>query len=999
MSIFNETIPEFIQGELTNRQNNISSTRNKGIYTETSKVAWVRMTSGVNTLKKDAVKQPLKDDNGVVIFGTPFNYEESDFDNTLAKNNVIASILGGNINKPESKVPLLDYNNKFNGTSNRHGIRPSPGITDLSCQSYSANGSLRKITIKFICWDISQLDVLEKLYMRPGYPLCIEWGWSHNLGDNTTLTGYPNFGKTFLNEGSSNLMDLYKKAYEEVTTSKGNFDIAIGKIQNYNYSARVDGGFDCETTIVTYGEILDSLKINFIPFGSTLPEKGIFGSSTTVTPTLPDLALSTIVPSSTLGVNNKYAEGIIPGLCQELYDYMDDKDLHTVVKVEGLPITEDEINLFSLEINSAIPADQSNNTLAPSNSKKNVYIQFASLLTILNYYVLPKNDKGDVTKFKWYEDTGKYFKCVAHPLQFPADPKVCIINPEGWITKATETTNELVNESGNITSNVVPLTENSLQYKLLTSINDYYLFITNMTSFKSFNGVQPTQSNDYFLQLIEEKLRNNLNLTFEEAVNAVFNDPKDGLLNYAKAVSLPDNQTQYDFYLNPEHTGNILYSYIENGVFGTINYKKLLRSSDNLVTNNLKNSYKVTNGSLVQKPTATYLNITNILKVNADAVPRFPIGNTIEIKNESEIINKFNNALNKSTQISSEILDKSIPDAVKTSTQALITAGLNNLTPFFTNDTYTSGWLPNIYINLDYVYKATKPTTTETDDKLKKNEISANKFMTDLLHEVQNSIGSINDFQIYGDHIDNTIQIIDKNYIEGLKDLTKKIYAFEVDNTSSIVTAYTMKSQIFPEQSAQVAISAQIGSGQYGYKNQNLVDYNEGIVSRILPTIRPGAVQTLSVASSPTEYSIGKAVGQIAAFNVSIYNISSTTTDSTSTVTTPSLNNNILRDLIAHWDSYNKSHEYSYSSPIPVVVSLSFLGIAGIKIGNLFDITGGNNTRILPASFKLKERGVAFLVKSLSHSLNNNLWITTIEGYPFILPNKKVNDTKAGIKK
>ena len=963
MSIFNETIPDFIQGEIKNRQTNANKERNKGIYTEISKAAWVRMTSGVDTLKPGAIYKtapPYK----------TIGYDDSDFDSTLAKNNVIASILGGNVNKPESNFPLLNYNNKFNGTSNRHGIRPSPGITDLSCQSYSANGSLRKITVKFVCWDISQLDVLEKLYMRPGYPLCIEWGWSHNLGDNTTLKGYPNFGKNFLENKSSDLMELHKTAYEEVKKSKGNFDIAIGKIQNYNYSARADGGFDCETTIVTYGEILDSLKSNFIPFGSTLPEKGMFGSSTSTTANNLNISLLGATPTS-LGVNNKYAEGIIPGICQELYNYMDDRDLHTIVTVDGLPITEDEIHLFSLELNSAIPADQSNNTLAPTDSKKNVYIQFASLLALLNYYVLPKNDKGNITKFKWYDDTGKYFKCVAHPLQFPTDPKVCVINPEGWIIKAAETTNELTNEAGT-TSNVTPLTEDSLQYKLLNSINNYYLYITNII------GVEPTESNDYFLQLVEQKL--NKYPTFEEAVNAVFTDPTDGLLNYAKITSTANNQIKYDFYSNPGYTGDILYSYTEDNI-GAINYKKFLRSSNNLADLFIDRNTQVNNFKNISYATGFR---------NSDG--------TRTGLNAQSIYDKFNNVLDKSSPIPTNILDQNIPDAVKASAQALTDAGLNNLTPFFTNDTYTSGWLPNIYINLDYIYKATKPTSTETEDKLRKNEISINKFVTDLLNEVQNSIGSINDFQIYGDYIDNTIQIIDKNNVEGLED-KKKIFTFEVDNVSSIVTSYTMKSQIFPEQSAQVAISAQVRSGEYGYKNQNLVDYNEGIVSRILPTIQPGALQVAPTAVSATEYSIGKAVGQIAAFNTSIYNISPSNTDSTDTNTAPSLNNNVLRDLIAHWDSYNASSDRTYTSPIPVVISLSFLGVAGIKIGNLFDITGGNNTRILPASFKLKGRDVAFLVKSLSHSLNSNLWITTIEGYPFILPNKKISDNKTDFKK
>jgi hypothetical protein len=67
-----------------------------------------------------------------------------------------------------------------------------------------------------------------------------------------------------------------------------------------------------------------------------------------------------------------------------------------------------------------------------------------------------------------------------------------------------------------------------------------------------------------------------------------------------------------------------------------------------------------------------------------------------------------------------------------------------------------------------------------------------------------------------------------------------------------------------------------------------------------------------------------------------------------------------------------------------------------MKIGNLFDITGGNKTRILPASFKgvnvldnnikFSDSNFVFIVKSLSHSIENNVWITKIEGYPFKLP-------------
>ena len=40
----------------------------------------------------------------------------------------------------------------------------------------------------------------------------------------------------------------------------------FGYVKNYSWSAREDGGYDCSTTIVSVGEVLESLKVNYSPF-------------------------------------------------------------------------------------------------------------------------------------------------------------------------------------------------------------------------------------------------------------------------------------------------------------------------------------------------------------------------------------------------------------------------------------------------------------------------------------------------------------------------------------------------------------------------------------------------------------------------------------------------------------------------------------------------------------------------------------------------------------
>ena len=50
MSIFRESFPDFIQQELTRRQDGMASRNPAFLHQLNSRAAWVRMTSGVNTI-------------------------------------------------------------------------------------------------------------------------------------------------------------------------------------------------------------------------------------------------------------------------------------------------------------------------------------------------------------------------------------------------------------------------------------------------------------------------------------------------------------------------------------------------------------------------------------------------------------------------------------------------------------------------------------------------------------------------------------------------------------------------------------------------------------------------------------------------------------------------------------------------------------------------------------------------------------------------------------
>ncbi len=59
-----------------------------------------------------------------------------------------------------------------------YGIVPMPGIKDANIRTKTAYGSLREAKINFTCHNKRELEILELLYMRPGFPVLLEWGWT-----------------------------------------------------------------------------------------------------------------------------------------------------------------------------------------------------------------------------------------------------------------------------------------------------------------------------------------------------------------------------------------------------------------------------------------------------------------------------------------------------------------------------------------------------------------------------------------------------------------------------------------------------------------------------------------------------------------------------------------------------------------------------------------------------------------------------------------------------
>ena len=140
------------------------------------------------------------------------------------------------------------------------GRVPMPGIIDAEIRTKSNDGSLREARVNFRCHNRRQLEILEMLYMRPGFPILLEWGWNPYVSNEFQREkgSFDVFDKFFDEESS--IDDINDEVRKNKELADGNYDGFLGYVKNYTYKSREDGGYDCTTEIIAHGEILESLQ-------------------------------------------------------------------------------------------------------------------------------------------------------------------------------------------------------------------------------------------------------------------------------------------------------------------------------------------------------------------------------------------------------------------------------------------------------------------------------------------------------------------------------------------------------------------------------------------------------------------------------------------------------------------------------------------------------------------------------------------------------------------
>jgi hypothetical protein len=927
MSIFKDTFKQEIQDQLKARQDAIFERTPEAIQYFNARNSWIRMSSAVNVAPSLGAKPT----------------------NELAKKYILQ---GGILheNQIQLRSGVLTQNAAYNnispgGITNRLGLRPMPGITGVNIKSLSAYGSLREVEVKFNAWDIRQLEDLELLYMRPGYTALVEWGWAPYLDNNKKLQSNINF-YDIINK-APNKEQIFKDIYvEAVKTYSGNYDAMFGYVKNYSWSAREDGGYDCSTTIVSVGEVLESLKVNYAPFN----DLDNISKTGKIAPRVEGITISDLPDLKKI-----YSKNILAGLFYELYTIGNikmpgTKDIGKNYVIEE--VTKDGstvyYDLFKKTINiiGGEGASKSDGDIGASDEQ--IYITLESLCNLINTHVtfVDSNSKSSFVKCSVLDReyvtnnntpnplTGDgYLLCLAHPLQLSVDPTVCVIKNPVWANGFKINPSTIIPDEAT-SANLITFPNNKLSDVQLDSILDQLYYISIPT--KTINNKQAVV--DYLKRVTQQ-------------------DP-----DTVKALT----KRHYEKLKDPN------YKVIRPQYVDLINAAKV-EENGNIDSTKLNKSL-VASGVGSQVSLFNFLATSNLTNLSGTQITE-ALG-TAAVFTKSDPVATQQAELNKEKKALETVQNKAI-----TSLQYI----KNTTRPYFYQDKWETelGIIGNIYVNLNFLYRLALDNNLESLDTKEKKDINLYNFLKSVLSEIASSTGNVNNFDLFVDPVDSKIYIIDVNYVDSKprSEVYKNAFPLEMHNTKSTVRSYKLESSIFPDQASTVAIGAQVGGGAMATDNNTMLDFNRGLEDRIIPkkddpVIDPNQPNILSQAQN-----VNNALKSLYEFfgdqSFSAFTDADFDTDKASDY------KNSLKDLINFFKNLTKSN-IKNRAIIPTKLSVTMDGIGGLVIGHIFKIPDG----LLPKGYKGEALGskLGHIITGIGHSINNaGDWTTDIDAQTIIL--------------
>jgi len=450
-NILGDPFKDFVRKQINQRQESLGKYTNiedKDLLYYNSKTPWLRLASSID-IKSDS--QPAKD---YILQGGVVNYTSGE------KND--------NLTPMKSGIGVGGAYQFLEGED--RGNVPLPGITSADVK-HENRGTLTTTTVKIKCFSSAQLDIIDKLYLRPGFSMLLEFGWSVYLDNNGILKTFDEFTTPpldfFMKGGDKD--ELFKKIGVCQRAYGGNYNAILGVVTNFSWEANHDGSYDCMIEMTGMGSVIESIsamsKISTNKLKEVISKYGEIKSDK-------DIILQQICG---FNYDHSLLHLAIAQLFWAVY-YDDSVGIEEDAEKLKLKMTKTKEDINSIRTSRKDP--RAYHIMDVSN--ENIFISFGLLLDMIEDNLLRpfgkanKDNKYNIVKFRknslvtQHADENYISK---HKNTFSSNPQICYVPPEHLPKEEEQSNWEIVKE----------LAEEVVEYygdKLFTKFQQYLNFAT-----------------------------------------------------------------------------------------------------------------------------------------------------------------------------------------------------------------------------------------------------------------------------------------------------------------------------------------------------------------------------------------------------------------------------------------------------------------------------------------------------------------------------------------
>ena len=200
-----------------------------------------------DTKDVEITKDMIKNDFQIPMESRVYELGNHIFNNETDKQNPMSSIFNTTDNTI-SKYNLNSSDYLKTEMQTNEFLKPPAGITSITSTTDGPLGAIKRTTINFVVHNFHDYEnIYMKYFLRPGALVVLDFGWDtsliYNPQEEIIKQQIPMTEALFGDNGY-------------VVESKGDLEVIVGNVTDYNSKVRVDGGFDCSIQITSANDAI-----------------------------------------------------------------------------------------------------------------------------------------------------------------------------------------------------------------------------------------------------------------------------------------------------------------------------------------------------------------------------------------------------------------------------------------------------------------------------------------------------------------------------------------------------------------------------------------------------------------------------------------------------------------------------------------------------------------------------------------------------------------------